>query len=151
MQKESLFREKLKILYEELRIVQNTIDKYDGIMFQIRGWEVSVWSALMIIALEFNKIAIIYLAILVPLIFWSFDGTYKTYRVDYTERRSEITGFLNSQKFEDSFKRQKLGFKTPVLPTHEQKDMFKHMFKPHIFLLHLALSLLAIIALVILI
>ncbi len=146
--KERLFRNKLSILYLELRMMQNTMDKYDGLIFQIRGWEISIWSALMVIALEFGRPQILLLAILTPFVFWAFDGMYKTYRENYKKRRDEIASFLNSDDFSKSFKLETINFKTPAFPIHSQRNMTRLMLKPHIFALHITLSLISAVAFV---
>ena len=48
-------RVRLDIIKQELGMVQSSVDKYDDINFRIRGWEVTIWSALMVVFFQSGK------------------------------------------------------------------------------------------------
>jgi hypothetical protein len=139
--------EKNELLRRELELDQRVMDKYDGVIFQVRGWEVSLWSALIVIIFQFNERPMIYVALLIPPVFWGLDAMYKTYREGYKLRRNKISAFMTSKEYENSFRKGEMKFATPVFPVHKNRNMLRNALRPHIFMLHatlLALTLVTI-------
>ncbi len=134
---------KLDIIKQELGMVQSSIDKYDDINFRIRGWEVTIWSALMVVFFQTGKNLVPVIAMLVPLIFWALDGLYKSFRESYKNRKNKISMYLSSKNFEKEFNSGKISFESPTYPTHKAEDVFKNCFRSHVFLLHVLLFVIA--------
>lgn len=136
-------RAKLEIIKQELGMVQSSIDKYDDINFRIRGWEVTIWSALMVVFFQTGKNLVPLIAMLTPLIFWALDGLYKSFRQSYRSRRDSIAIYLSSKKFEREFKSGNLSFESPAHPTHRAEDVLRNCLLPHVFLIHILLFAIA--------
>lgn len=132
-------RARLDIIKQELDMVQSSVDKYDDINFRIRGWEVTIWSALMVVFFQSGKHPVLLIAVLVPIIFWALDGLYKSFRQSYRNRRDKISVYLSSKKFEREFASGKISFESPAHPTHRAEDVARNCVQPHVFLLHILL------------
>ena len=70
----NLAETKLDIIKHELDRVQSSIDKYDETNFKIRGWEVTIWSALMVVYFQSGKHTVLAVALLMPFVFFVLDG-----------------------------------------------------------------------------
>lgn len=140
---ESLAETKVAIIRQELSMAQSSMDKYDDIIFKIRGWEVTIWSALMVVFFQSGKSLVLLIAVVAPLMIWSFDTLYKSFRQSYRARREKISSYLSSENFEKEFKSGKISFKSPVNREYVTEEFMTYFLEPHVFLIHVLLSVVA--------
>jgi len=134
---------KLDSIRQELVSAQSSIDKYDDIIFKIRGWEVTIWTALMVVLFQSGKHHVLAISMTVPFIFWVLDGMYHSFRMSYRERRKELTTYMSSAKFEKEFVGGRISFSSPSHPVHNTNRILHYCFRPTVFLLHVFLFLVA--------
>jgi hypothetical protein len=127
---------KLETIRQELRSVQSSMDKYDDMIFKIRGWEVTIWTALMVVLFQSGKHQVLAIAMTVPFIFWVLDAMYHSFRMSYRDRRMKINIYLSSARFEREFVGGKIGFGSPEHPVHDIWKILHYCFRPTVFLLH---------------
>lgn len=130
---------RLDTIRDELRMVQSSIDKYDDIVFKVRSWEVTIWSALMVVFFQSGKELVLLIAVMVPFIFWLLDGMYKSFRESYRERRTLISEYLASETFSKEYTSGKVSFYSPAHPKHRAERIVANCLRPHVFLLHMLL------------
>ena len=116
--KSNLFAARLDILKTEWGFLQDKIIKYDGIVFSIRGWAVSVWTACLIFAAKDNEPTIMLLCTIPLAIFWLVDSLNKSIQRKFIHRVNEIEKYLSSTNFEEDYAKQELlGIVAPTLRT----------------------------------
>lgn len=86
----------------EVAILERKIEFFDDLSFKIKGWAITVWSALISVALTRNDWRIAAIASLVPLLFMIVDASYKRYQVAFADRTREIMRLLNDPAFAPS-------------------------------------------------
>ena len=111
----TFFQTKYDILLKEWEYLENKILKFDSIVFSIRGWAVSVYSACLIFAAKDNEPAIMILCIIPLLVFWATDALQKAFQRKFITRKQTIEDYLNSKKFEDDFTNLNWSFTTPLI------------------------------------
>lgn len=134
---------KLETVRQELRFVQSSIDKYDDMIFKIRGWEVTIWTAVMVVLFQSGKHQVLAISMVIPLIFWVLDAMYHSFRMSYRDRRTAINDYLASARFEREFAAGKVGFGSPEHPVHDIGKIMHYCFRPTVFLLHAFLFVVA--------
>ncbi len=142
--RQNLAEAKLDIIKHELDRVQSSIDKYDETNFKIRGWEVTIWSALMVVYFQSGKHTVLAVALLMPFVFFVLDGMYKSFREGYKSRRNDIIEYLSSEKFEREYGSGKISFRSPRIPYYTYSSIAKECVRPHVFPMHLMLFLMSL-------
>lgn len=104
--KSNLFDRKYDILMKEWGFIQDKVIKYDAIVFSIRGWAVSVWTACLIFAAKDDEPLIMLLCVIPLLVFWLVDSLNKSFQRKFIKRVNEIEEYLSSAQFENDFLKQ---------------------------------------------
>jgi len=96
MAETKLFDYQKQLLLQEIETIQSKISIYDNLSFTIKGWAVTLWSAIVIFGVKENNIEIIIVSIFVVLAFWILDTYFKIYQRRLTTRMGVIEDFLNN-------------------------------------------------------
>lgn len=133
-----------RLVETEFKLTQRQMDKYDGLSAKIRTWTVTLWAALLGWSFQVRKKEALLLSIFIVLIFWCLDAFNKYFRENYKKRRDEICEALKTFFQTSSWPKD---FFAPRLPHHYNRGIgvLKNLIKPHIFLLHLSLIIVALI------
>jgi len=96
------------IKYEQLKIewqmCSDGIRSYDKLIFTIRGWIISLTTAILAYAFS-EKSYLLPIFVIVPvLMFWFIDALYKNFQLKFISRSKEIEGYLSSEQFQLDFK-----------------------------------------------
>lgn len=87
---------KKKVLLKEIEIISDRIKGFDNLSFIIKGWVITLWSAVLIVAYQYSIFDIIFwIDIPGVLLFWYFDALTKKYQRQFVVRDEEIQDFLN--------------------------------------------------------
>jgi uncharacterized membrane protein len=132
----------LDLVQSEFKMVQAQVDKYDGLLSQIKTWAITIWAALSGWSLQSKKKEIILLSVFIILAFWLLDAFNKNFRQDYKKRRDEVADALKQYFTAESLPQN---FVSPDLPKHKTTEAIKYLFAPHIFLLYLPLIAISLI------
>lgn len=124
------------LVQTEYKLTQQQIDKYDGLLAQIKTWAITVWAALSGWSLQAKRKETFLLLIFIIIIFWFLDAFNKNFRQDYKKRRDHLAQALQ-QYFQNNDLPQDLV--SPAPPQHRTFDALRYLAAPHVFLLYLAL------------
>jgi hypothetical protein len=102
----SLFEYRLDILIKEWDYVQTHTGRFDPILFNIRTWAVSAFTALIAVAATQKIPGLMLLAILPALMFWFLDALNKSIQLRFISRGQEIEAYLSSSAFINDAKSQ---------------------------------------------
>ncbi len=131
----------LEILKMELELTQRQVDKYDQISASTKTWAITLWAASSSWAFQTRSKEVALFGMLVALLFWTFDGMNKRFRQYYKARRTKV-GELLGLLFQG--KALPPGTVAPLLPEYKQSLFVKYMFLPHIALPYLLLIAISI-------
>lgn len=117
MVQESYIEYQKKTLIKEIEMIQQKISNYDNLSFKIKGWCITLWSAIITLGLQinFHGIYFIIFSASICLIFWFVDTFYKIYQRFSIVRMEDIQDFLNSLNYykkkglKESFGKESLG------------------------------------------
>jgi len=108
------FDYKFELLKFELNSLQQGIRNYDSILFIIKGWAITMFSAVVLFSAQVEKPTYLILCVVSTLLFWMLDAVFKAIQKAYTLRYNEIEKFLQSDKFNKALAERSLdGFVTP--------------------------------------
>jgi hypothetical protein len=126
----------------ELELTQRQMDKYDDFSAKIKTWTITLWAALLGWSFQSQRKEVLILAFFITIFFWIFDAINKNFRENYKARRDEIAKAL-----EHFFKTEQWpnDFICPALPPHKNIKVFKQIFRVHIGILYLPLTIIALI------
>jgi hypothetical protein len=111
----SLFTFQYELLMAEVKFIQARIAAYDGIAFRIKGWAVTLWSAVVGFGVKEKTPLLVLASLPVLLVFWLLDAIFKGYQRRTTSRMGAIERFFDSRPpFEanglrEAFERQDFG------------------------------------------
>jgi hypothetical protein len=113
---ETNFDRKLSVLIKEWDLCEASIGRFDTISFAIRGWAVSVFTAVLAAAVTVKQPRLVLFAIAPTLLFWIFDALNKSFQDRFTRRLRAIQTYLKSPQFqEDLQSAEHLRVETPVM------------------------------------
>lgn len=92
-----LFEFQKNLLTEEIKYIHSIITDYDDLSFKIKGWAVTIWSAVVAFGAKENAPLVIIASIPVLIAFWILDAYFKQYQRRSMSRISVIEDFLNSK------------------------------------------------------
>jgi hypothetical protein len=97
-----LFEFQKSLLSKEIEHIHSQISHFDDLSFQIKGWAITVWSALIAFGAK-ERLSIVILASLPAILsFWILDTFFKQYQRRYMNRKSMIELFFASEgEFKD--------------------------------------------------
>jgi len=108
------FDYQFELLKFELDTLQQGIRTYDSILFIIKGWAITIFSAVILFSAQVEKPIYLLLCVMSTLLFWLLDSVFKAIQKAYTMRYNEIEKFLQSDKFRKSLTKRSLdGFVFP--------------------------------------
>ncbi|MGA7952114.1 MAG: hypothetical protein WCA07_01210 [Gloeobacterales cyanobacterium] len=111
---EDLFSYRLSLLQKEMEMLQNGIRGYDSIVFTIKGWSITVFSAIILFAVDKQKPFLYLFCIASILSFWLIDAFYKSTQNILINRYRKIEIFLQGSDFETAMAERSFGsFLTP--------------------------------------
>ncbi|WLE97636.1 MAG: hypothetical protein QTN59_02110 [Candidatus Electrothrix communis] len=149
------FQYKFELLKQEIEILQNGIRTYDGILFTIKGWSITVFSTFIFFAADKQKTIFIVYSTITILLFWILDSLFKSIQKVYTHRYNQLERFLQGDEFSQALTERT--FKTFPVPNIQNGfnlsgkekliDIFHSAIQFHNYILYLSMLTLAIIIL----
>jgi hypothetical protein len=106
---EDLFSYRLGLLQKEMEMLQNAIRGYDSIVFTIKGWAITVFSAIILFAVDKQKPLLYLFCIASVLSFWLIDAFYKSTQNILISRYRKIETFLRGSDFEKAMAERNFG------------------------------------------
>ncbi|MBD3214673.1 MAG: hypothetical protein GF311_18830 [Candidatus Lokiarchaeota archaeon] len=82
------------IFLREISNIDQNIGRYDTHSLIIKGWAITLWSALTFFAIQYSIYLLFLIQIPLLFIFWSFDALYKFYQRRFVIRSEKILNFL---------------------------------------------------------
>lgn len=105
---------KISILMKEWDQCRSDIARFDTMLFSIRSWSVSIFTAILGASVALKSPPVVLLAILPTVLFWFLDSLNKSFQRVFINRTRVIEQYLNSQAFKDDLKNRNLvGIMTP--------------------------------------
>lgn len=149
---EDLFSYRLSLLQKEMEMLQNAIRGYYSILFTIKGWAITAFSAIILFAVDKQKPFLYLLCIASVLSFWWIDAFYKSTQNILISRYGKIEVFLRGADFEKAMTDRNFGsFLIPhfaegfnVMRNQRLRSLFQAAFQFHTFLLYAFLLILVI-------
>lgn len=83
-------------LWDELRLLQPTIDKFDDFTFKIKSWFITIIVAIAGVVIAKDP-ELLWMNFLVALVFYSFEVTYRSAHAAFLERGREIQRILRGK------------------------------------------------------
>lgn len=87
------------ILLKDMETIQNRIANFDNHSLVIKGWALTLWSAITIFSLNLMKNEFIIISIIGLFVFWLFDGLYKFYQRPFIKRAKELKDYFQGIYF----------------------------------------------------
>lgn len=149
---EDSFSYRLELLQKEMDMLQNGIRGYDSIVFTVKGWAITVFSAIILFAVDKQKPFLYLFCIASVLAFWLIDAFYKSTQNTLITRYKKIETFLQSSDFETAMAERSFGnFRVPyfqegfaVKKSQRLRWFLEAALQGHTFLLYVFLLILAI-------
>jgi hypothetical protein len=111
-----------KALWEELKILQQIIDKFDTFSFQIKIWFLIIFFAITSYAVVNNDTILLWLNFALIILFYTYEIAYRIKHVDFLERSREIQEWLREKDVKDDIK-------TPYLDKFLDQNIFLNLTK----------------------
>ncbi len=102
------FDHKFELLKLEIQILQDVIRNYETILFTIKGWAITLFSAVIFFTVQSTKPLYLVFCAFSVLLFWVVDAVFKVTQRKLIERYNVIQGFLQSSQFSQAVKEQSL-------------------------------------------
>jgi hypothetical protein len=112
---ENQFDRKFALLIKEWDQCEASISRFDTIAFGIRGWAVSVFTAILAASITLGHPSLILFAIPPTLLFWMVDSVNKAFQERFIRRVKKIQTYLLSSEFNADVEASTLNFKTPTM------------------------------------
>jgi hypothetical protein len=103
---------KTELIMEEWKQAQVHIARFDTIGFSIRGWAVSIVSAVLVIAANQKHPALMLFGPFPVAMFWLLDGLHKAFQRQFIERSRELEKYISTE-LDAEFKSGALAFVAP--------------------------------------
>jgi len=110
-----------KALWEELKILQTIIAKFDGFSFQIKNWFLLIFAAITGYAVVNNDTILLWVNFGIIITFYIYEITYRIKHVAFLERSREIQKWLREKND------VKNDIETPYLEKYLDKDIFLNL------------------------
>ena len=92
-----LFDFQKSLLSDEIALLHSQISHFDALSFQIKGWAITVWSALIAFGAKEHNPAVTFASFPAILSFWILDGLFKQYQRRNRYRKALIEDFFASE------------------------------------------------------
>ncbi len=111
------FQYKFELLKQEIDILHSGIRSYDGVLFTIKGWAITVFSAFIVFTVDKQKPIFLVFCFISIILFWIIDSIYVRIQKIFIINYNSIEKFIHSEEFsravaERSFK----DFSIPNIP-----------------------------------
>jgi hypothetical protein len=83
-----------------MEMLQNAIRGYDSILFTIKGWAITLFSGIILFAVDKQKPFLYWFCVAIILGFWFLDAFYKNTQNMLIERYQKIEVFIRSPDFQ---------------------------------------------------
>lgn len=97
MNENNIFNFQQELLQKEISTILSKISDYDELSFKIKSWAVTLWSVIIVLGADRNKLVIVALSIVVVIAFWFLDTFFKIYQRRSMARMGIIEDFINSR------------------------------------------------------
>lgn len=94
-----IFDYKIETVFKEWDFIQSHIGRFDTLAFNVKGWSISVFAALLAISVSQKIPSLILLAIIPIILLWIVDALFKSFQRRYILRGREIEKYLASESF----------------------------------------------------
>jgi len=145
------FEYKFEILMNEKDNLHENIRSFEGILFRIKGWAITVYSGTSYVALREDEPDFLILSVGSTLLFWHLEATYKRFQRTFIVRVNKIEHFLRTKKFSQAVETR--SFSSLRIPDfqgrHSVKDLdrktsvLRVAFFWHTFVLYLTMLVFA--------
>ena len=135
------------LLKNEMDSLQSGIRNYDGTLFTIKSWSITIFSGFVFFAADKNNPAFLGFCAISIVLFWLLDSIYRSIQRVYTRRYNQIEQFLKSPEFDQAIKERdfkdfqipNLGAGFYVSGIKRYTDIFKVAFMYHNALLYVSM------------
>lgn len=104
---DDLFNFKLELLKKEIDLINSVIARYDGILFRIKGWTITLWLPIVGWGIHGKSIPIFLLALFIPIIFCFIELEFKKIQRQYIFRGNKLEKFFrDNEKLKKAFVEQ---------------------------------------------
>lgn len=106
---DSDYKLKIELLKQERELLQSVVLKQNDIIFKIKGWAITLFSALVFFAADKNKLFFLIISIFAVLLFLILDATYThIQRIFIINKSRKVQNLLQSENLIESLKNQSL-------------------------------------------
>ena len=146
------FEYRFELLKQEMATLQDGIKTYDGILFTIKGWAITIFSAFIFFAADKQKPIFLVICAVAVMLFWLLDAIYKSIQGVYIHRYNQIEEFLRSPQFTktiqersfNDFSISRVGASFKVGREEKFKTIFRAALMLHNFVLYVAMLILIV-------
>jgi hypothetical protein len=110
-----------RALWEELKILQTIIDKFDGFSFQIKNWFLAIFAAITGYAVVNNDTILLWINFLIIITCYIYEIIYRIKHINFLERSREIQKWLRENND------VKNDIETPYLEKYSDEDIFLNL------------------------
>lgn len=100
------FDYKYELLLKEIDILQGGIRGYDSILFTIKGWSITIFSAFIFFVAKEDEALYLILAAIAVILFWALDAINKGFQRAFIIRHNRIEHYLRTDFTEDIVSRK---------------------------------------------
>jgi hypothetical protein len=119
---ETPFDRKLTLLMKEWDQCEASIGRFDTMSLTVRGWAVSVFTAVLAAAITIRQPNLVLFSIVPTLLFFVVDALNKSFQGRYVLRVRAIQRYLNSLDFQNDLQANELlHFETPTMALEFQR------------------------------
>jgi len=94
----NIFEFRLGILKQEIVQLQNNIRNYNNFLIIVKGWSITIFSAILAYAIKESKSEILILSPVIVIMFWLFDAYLRRIQQFFISRYNKIEWFLRNPK-----------------------------------------------------
>ncbi len=148
------FSFRLEVLQKELDIIDSSVRKIDDIGNSIKNWAIITWAGSISVVISKPDLhPFLLFTAIPPIIFMFTDAYWRKIQRRFFYRQLQISNYLNSKKFEDSFKTKELDFRIldPIARNAIKQPEFKHFIAvqkilkfPTVSFLYIGLSIISV-------
>lgn len=147
------FQYKFELVKQEIDSLQSGIRSYDGILFTIKGWAITIFSTFIFFAADKKQPLFLLFCAIAIVLFWLLDSTYRSIQRIYIRRYNAIERYLQSLEFSQAIKER--SFKDFYIPNTgasfnvkgitKYTEIFQVAFMYHNALLYISMLFLVVI------
>lgn len=122
-----MIREIEDVLWDELKMLQPIIDKFDDYSFRIKNWFITIFTAVAGYSFVQYELKTVFINFFVIIIFYSYEVCYRAAHADFLKRAKEIQEWLRNENLPDKYDSPYLDkyLRTPDKDSFKDKDLTK--------------------------